>query len=65
MACNNWRSDAVRAAVGAFLVAAWDHKDGQPAPKPPTPETLARLCCKREWTEADSDFVGSFTKTDW
>lgn len=65
MSCTHWKADHVKAAVGAFLLAAWDHKDGQPAPKPPTPQTLSRLCCKYTMGEGDPDFMGAFVKTDW
>jgi hypothetical protein len=62
MACQTWRGDHVRAAIGRFLVEHWDHKDGQPLPTPPTPQQLARLCCRYEPApgEVDPNEVGTF-----
>ena len=33
MSCSDWRADAVRAKVAAFLIAHWDGQN----PKPPSP----------------------------
>jgi hypothetical protein len=65
LSCTHWRADSVKARIGAHLIACWDHQPGQPTPKPPTLEELSQYCCKREWTEHDENFVGSFTKADW
>jgi hypothetical protein len=64
-ACTHWKSDSVKAKVGGFWMACLNHKDGQPMPTPPSPADVMLSCCKREWSEHDPTFVGSFTKADW
>ena len=67
LGCTDWRGDRVRAAVGAFLVAHWDHREGQPMPRAPTPEVLAKLCCRAagEGLVADNSITYATSDTSW
>jgi hypothetical protein len=47
LTCDHWRADAIKARIGAFLLA---HIDGHPPPQPPTLNAVSHGCCKREDT---------------